>query len=225
MGRFRALMMLACVVCLVAMPPSVNAGGMLVGRVIGKDLNNQYVPLERANVTVYANGVLIQFVSPEFDGSFSILLSSGLYVLTAEHLGFNGSSYVVSISDWRETRVNFYLDRSPDIRGNTFDFGLSSQRPVTILPGQVGMTRIMVTLCSGLPQNVSLSVSGLPSGASASVNPPIVCAPSASICLITTSLGTPVGSYNVTVTGVSARGGLKHNATFTLTISSTTIQG
>jgi hypothetical protein len=198
-------------------PPVNAAGGWLVGQVIGKDMDNQDIPLEWANVTVYKDGVLVASVSPGFDGSYSMPLPSGLYVVSADHIGFNGSSQLVSIRDWYVTEADFRLDRAPQITGDIFDFSLSSTRLVNVLPGELGWARIQVTLCCGLPQTVSLSVSGLPANASASISPPSGRPSYASICLITTTAATPMGSYNVTVTGVG--GGMSHNATFTLTIS------
>ena len=224
MIRFRGFLVLASIVPLLAMLPSVNAkSGWLIGRVIGKDMYNEFIPLEWANVTVYDSGILVNSVSPGFDGSYSVPLPSGLYVVTAEHPGFNGSSQIVSISDWYATEVDFYLNRAPDIVGGIFDFSLSSSMEINVLPGELGWSRIQVALCSGPPQNVRLSVSGLPSNSSVSISPSVGSPSLTSICLITTSPTTPVGSYAVTVTGVG--GGLTHNTTFTLTIGDTRTQG
>jgi len=175
------------------------------------------VPLPRSKVTVYANGAQIQSVSPGFDGSYSIALPAGLYVVTAEHPGFNGQTRLVAISDWHWTPVDFHLEHAPAITGNAFDFGLSSGSPITVFAGELGWTRIQVTLRSGLPQMVNLSVSGLPSGALASLNPPVGSPSFASVCIVTTSLAIQMGSYNVTVTGVG--GGLTRSTSFMLTVN------
>lgn len=216
-GRFRAFLVLLSTVALVATLPSVNAAGILVGQVIGDDINSNEIPLGGAKVAVYANGTLVLSMVAAWDGTYSIFLPPGVYVVTVERPGFNAQSRVVRITDGRLTRLNFHLQRAPDITGNTFDFGLSSGGPIMVLTGELGWTAIQVALRSGSPQNVSLSVSGLPSGASASLSPSVDSPSFTSICIITTSFATPVGSYVVTVSGVG--GGLTGSTSFTLTIS------
>jgi hypothetical protein len=215
--RLRAFLALVSIIPLLVMPLNVDAAGLLGGRVIGIDMNGNLVALPRATVTVYAKGAPIQSVSPGFDGSYSMSLPSGIYVVTAEHPGFNAQSRIVEVSDWRLTPLDFYLMPAPAITGNVFDFSLSSRGPITVLPGELGWTTIQVTLRSGLPQMVNLSVSGLPSGAVASLSPAVGSPSFASICIITTSLVVQTGSYNVTMVG--AGGGLTRSTSFTLTIS------
>lgn len=216
-GRFRAFLVLLSTVALVATLPSVNAAGILVGQVIGTDINDKSIPLGGAKVMAYANGTLILSMVVTWDGTYSIFLPPGVYVVTVERPGFDSQSRVVRIIDERSTRLNFYLKRAPDITGNTFGFGLSNTGPIIVLAGESGWTTIQVTLRSGSPQNVSLSVSGLPSGASASLSPSVDSPSFTSVCIITASFATPVGSYVVTVSGVG--GGLTGSTSFTLTTS------
>jgi uncharacterized membrane protein len=220
MDRFRALMILVLITALLSTVPSANAAGMLRGRVTGDDMNNYRIPLGWAKVTVYANGTRVQSVSPDFDGSYYVSLPPGLYVAAAEHPGYNTQSKVVRVVNGRATRLDFYLERTPPATGHTFDFGLSSNRPLTVLVGELSWITIQVTLLSGSPQNVSLSVSGLPHGASASFSPPFGNPSFSTVCIITTSLDTPVGSYTVTVTGAS--GGMTSTTSFALITSSRT---
>jgi hypothetical protein len=72
---------------------------------------------------------------------------------------------------------------------------------------------------SGSAQSVSLSASGLPSGATASFSPASVTAGSSSTLTITTSSSTAAGTYPITVTGTGASA--THTATYTLTVSTT----
>lgn len=216
-GRFRAFLVLLSTVALVATLPGANAAGILVGQVIGEDINSNPIALGGAKVAVYANATLVISMVAAWDGTYSIFLPPGVYVVTVERPGFNAQSRVVRIIDNRSTRQVFYLQRAPDITGNTFDFVLSSGDPIMVLAGESGWTAIQMTLRSGSPQNVSLSVSGLPSGASASLSPPVASPSFTSICIITTSFASPVGSYVVTVSGVG--GGLTSSTSFTLTIS------
>jgi hypothetical protein len=222
--RFRTFLVLVSILGLLAVLPSVNATGtgILVGQVITLDMDAQPipqpVPLSGAKVTVYANGAVIQSVSlNDFEGSYSLYLPSGLYVVTAECPGFSAQSRVVAISDEHSTRVDFFLQRAPAVKSSAFDFGLSSAGSMMILAGGSSWTTIQVTLYSGLPQTVNVSVSGLPPGTYASLSPSVVNASFPVVCMITTSLATPVGSYNVIVIGVG--GGKIHSTSFTLTIS------
>jgi Domain of unknown function (DUF1929)/Legume lectin domain/Glyoxal oxidase N-terminus len=73
-----------------------------------------------------------------------------------------------------------------------------------------------VTTTGGFTGNISFSVTGLPSGASASFSPVSVAAPGSSTMSISTSASTPTGSYVLTVSGVS--GTLKYNGTATLVV-------
>jgi hypothetical protein len=216
-NRFRAFLITISVAALLATAPSSNAAGLLVGQITGDDMSNKRIPLGWARVAAYANGTLIQSVAPGFDGSYSMYLPSGLCVVTVEHPGYDTQSKIVKISDRRATRLDFYLGRAPIIAGNAFDFSLSSDRPIMVLAGELSWTTLQVTHRAGSSQNVSLSISGLPRDAFASFSPLTANPSFVSICIITASAGTPLGSYTVTVTGISD--GVTRSTSFTLTIS------
>lgn len=74
-----------------------------------------------------------------------------------------------------------------------------------------------VTASGGFSGTVSLSASGLPSGASASFNPASVNGSGSSTLTVTTSSSTPAGTYTVTITGTS--GSLTHSTTVTLVVN------
>ncbi len=96
------------------------------------------------------------------------------------------------------------------------DFTLS-ESPASQAVTQGGATNYSVTVVStgGFTGQVSLSVSGLPSGAISSFTPnPTTTSSSLSV---TTSASTPVGTYTLTITGVS--GTLTHTSTVSLTVS------
>jgi immune inhibitor A len=67
----------------------------------------------------------------------------------------------------------------------------------------------------GSAQTVNLSVSGLPSGATGSFNPPSVTSGGSSTLTVTTTSSTPAGSYTLTITGA---GSVTHNTTVTLVV-------
>jgi M6 family metalloprotease-like protein len=95
-----------------------------------------------------------------------------------------------------------------------FYFSLSNSGGISVTPGGSGSNTITVTLMSGSTQTVALSISGLPSGATASFNPASGNPTYSSTCTITTTSSTPTGSYTVTVTGTG--GGITRTTMFTL---------
>jgi len=97
-----------------------------------------------------------------------------------------------------------------------FDFSVNAESRLTITQGFSGSNTITVNLVSGLTEPVSLSVSGLPPGASASFNPQSGNPPFTSILTITASTSTPTGSFMITVTGTGSQ---THTTTFTLTVN------
>lgn len=74
-----------------------------------------------------------------------------------------------------------------------------------------------VTGSGGFNGSVSFSVSGLPSGASASFNPASVTGSGSSTMSVTTSTATPSGTFTLTITGTS--GSLVHSTTVTLVVN------
>ena len=78
-------------------------------------------------------------------------------------------------------------------------------------------TSSITTTAVGTPQQIALSATGLPSGASVSFNPQTVTAGgSGSQMTITTSASTPGGTYPVTVTGTSTSA--QHSVSFSLVV-------
>ncbi len=69
----------------------------------------------------------------------------------------------------------------------------------------------------GFAGNVSLSVSGLPAGATGSFNPASVAGSGSSALSVSTNSTTPLGTYALTITGTS--GSLVHSTTVTLVVT------
>jgi hypothetical protein len=104
------------------------------------------------------------------------------------------------------------------------DFSVSlSPTSGSVSAGQSTTTTVSTMVTSGSAQTVSLTGSGLPSGATASFNPSSVTAGGSSTLTVSTSSSTPAGSYPITVTGSASSG--THTATFTLTVTTTTSGG
>lgn len=74
-----------------------------------------------------------------------------------------------------------------------------------------------ITAVNGFTGTVSLSVSGLPSGATGSFNPTSVAGSGNSTLSVSTSSTTPAGTYTLTITGAS--GSLTHSASVTLVVN------
>jgi hypothetical protein len=98
----------------------------------------------------------------------------------------------------------------------TNDFSMSASS-VNVAAGSSGTSTISTAVISGSAETVSLSASGLPSGASASISPSSVTAGNNSTMTISTMASTPGGVYTVTVTGTAPSA--THTTSVTLTVS------
>ncbi|GII62233.1 peptidase M28 [Sphaerisporangium krabiense] len=100
------------------------------------------------------------------------------------------------------------------------DFSLTLNPPSgTVQPGQQATTTVATQTTVGTAQTVSLTASGLPSGATATFTPASVTSGGSSTLAISTSSSTPTGSYTVTVTGRgNGSGSPSHTASYTLTV-------
>jgi len=112
--------------------------------------------------------------------------------------------------NWRTRIASFKLPNcgSPD-------FSLSaSPAALTIAQGNSAPSTITVTPSGGFTGSVDLTISGVPSGASASFDT----TPTTSSSVLTVAAGSAIaGTYSLTVTGTS--GTLTHTATVTLTVT------
>ena len=106
-----------------------------------------------------------------------------------------------------------------DIKFGPFFLTSASLSALTVAQGGIGSTNISSTLSGNFNSSVALSVSGLPSGATASLTPSTFNAPGSGSSTLTISVAssTPDGSYNVVVTGVG--GGQTHPTTIDLTVT------
>lgn len=100
-----------------------------------------------------------------------------------------------------------------------FDFSLSNSGNLTIYQGTSGSNLITITKLVGVTKPVSLSVSGLPAGATPAFSASSCSPDCSSLLTITTSASTPVGTYSITVTGAP----LSRTTTFNLTVTPQTL--
>ncbi len=95
----------------------------------------------------------------------------------------------------------------------------ASPTSISMAPGNQGSSTITTAISGSFNSSIALSVSGLPSGASATFNPVTIAAPGngSSSMTITVGSSTPTGTYPITVSG--AGGGTQQNVTLTLTVT------
>src|SRR5439155_748457 len=91
-----------------------------------------------------------------------------------------------------------------------------SPATATLGQGKTTSTSVSVGSNSGYAGTVSLSVSGLPTDATATFSSSSVSAPGSSQLTVTAASTTPIGTYALTINGTS--GTIVHTATFTVTV-------
>ncbi len=129
---------------------------------------------------------------------------------TTEYLQNNGSF------NW-STRIGYFKFSTCGV-ATTPDFSLSATpSSQTVVAGAGTSYTATVTASGGFNGTVNLSVSGLPTGATASFNPTSVNSSGSSTMAVSTNSSTPVGSYPLTITGTS--GSLSHTAGVTLVVN------
>ena len=102
--------------------------------------------------------------------------------------------------------------------GSTPDFSISTTtNSQTVVQGGSTSYTANIGAANGFSSVVSLSVSGLPAGASGTFSPASITGSGNSSLSVATKSTTPAGSYTLTITGTS--GSLTHSTTVTLTVN------
>jgi hypothetical protein len=116
-----------------------------------------------------------------------------------------------------DTRISsFTLPNCAATASNDFSLSLSPTSG-SVTAGSSATSTVSTAVTSGSAQSVSLTASGLPSGATATFNPASVTAGGSSTLTIATTTATPSGTYSVTITGTGASA--THTATYSLTVT------
>jgi hypothetical protein len=142
--------------------------------------------------------------------------ANGSHSLTA--VARDTSNNTATSSSVSVTVSNGSSSSASSSNGNSFDFSLSTAGAKSVVQGSSVTNAITATLVSGNTKSVSYSVSGLPTGATASVTPGS-CSPTCSATVtIQTAASTPLATSTITVTGTS--GSVSRTTTFSLTVTS-----
>jgi hypothetical protein len=107
--------------------------------------------------------------------------------------------------------------------GSSPDFALSaSPTSLTVTQGTSGTSTISTSVSNGFNSSIALSISGLPSGVTASFTPSSIAAPGSgsSTLKFTASTTATTGTFNTTVTATG--GGITHTTTIPLTVNAAT---
>ncbi|MHB8572180.1 MAG: carbohydrate binding domain-containing protein [Candidatus Dormibacteria bacterium] len=118
--------------------------------------------------------------------------------------------------NWNTRIASFRFSQCGGTVSNDFSIS-ASPSSVTVTQGSGANSTISTAITSGSAQSVTLSASGLPSGATASFNPNPINSGASSTLTLATASTTPVGTYTVTVTGTGASA--THTTTVTLTVN------
>ena len=126
----------------------------------------------------------------------------------------NGTTYTIQL-EFSNAANNCVL---PPAGAPTPNFSIAATpASQTVTAGAGTSYTATVTASGGFTGVVNFSVSGLPTGASASFNPTSVTGAGSSTMSVSTSTTTPAGTYTLTVTGTS--GTLVHSTTVTLVVN------
>ena len=131
---------------------------------------------------------------------------------TNEYIPSNGAF------NWKTRIASFKLPGCPASVGNDFSIS-ATPTSLSLVQGTSGSIGISTALTSGTAGTVSLAVSGVPSGASASLNPGSVTAGN-SATLNVSAGSAAAGTYTLTVTGTE--GSVTHTSTVQLTVTAST---
>ncbi|PYX88878.1 MAG: hypothetical protein DMG67_16310 [Acidobacteria bacterium] len=159
-----------------------------------------------SNINMFPTQTGTGFIRPKW-GIYRSLLESS--VLRDEQIHFNDFCVAKAplACPGSQPAPNFSLSATPTSR--------------TVTAGGSPTYAASITPSNGFNGTVTLGVSGLPSGASASFSPASVTGSGSSTLSVSTSSSTPAGTYTLTISGVS--GSLNHGTPVTLVVSPTSV--
>jgi len=183
--------------------PQGNSGTSTIGTaVIG---NPQTVSLAVSGVPAGASATLNPG-SITAGGSSTLTVQGGTAALGTYTLTVTGTG----------TSATHSTTLSVTVTASINDFSISANpSTLTLAQGNSGISTIGTAVKSGSPQTVNLAVSGVPAGASATLNPASITAGGSSTLTVQAGTAAP-GTYTLTVTGTGTSA--THSTTVTLTV-------
>ncbi|GIJ33686.1 S8 family peptidase [Micromonospora sediminimaris] len=158
--------------------------------------------------------------SPHVAGAAALVLSanpSWTPQQVRDYLVNNATPNVVSnVGSGTPNRLLYVVNGDTPPPANDFSVSVAPTSG-SVTAGSSASATVSTATTNGSAQSVSLSASGLPSGATASFSPATVTSGGSSTLTISTSASTPAGTYPVTVTGTAASG--TRSATYSLTVT------
>jgi exo-1,4-beta-D-glucosaminidase len=127
-----------------------------------------------------------------------------------------GATPVVSLSGWNAAKTDVVAGTGT---GAPNDFSISdAPASGSVAQGSSATATVSTALTSGTAEPVTLTASGLPTGATAAFSPASVTAGGSSTVTISTAASTPAGTYPITITGTAASA--THTTSYSLTVTS-----
>jgi len=168
-----------------------------------------------SSLTLYRDGIAVATSNV----SGTIVTSPGTLQIGANQYGeyFQGAIDEVSVYNRTLSAIEIQALYQQVAVNLPFNYTISNSGDQSLTAGSSITNTISATLFSGGAQAVTFSVSGLPSGASASFSSGSCTLSCSTVLTIITTGSTPAGSYPITVT--SAGGGLKRSTIFNLSVT------
>lgn len=153
--------------------------------------------------TIFLGPMVKQGQFAETINHFTVLRTiEDLYGLT--HAG--AAANATPITDiWQSVTPNFTLAASPTA--------------VSVTQGGTASSTVSTAVSGGFNSAVSLTVSGLPAGVTASFNPATIAAPGSGSSTLTFTAGSTATTGTATVTITASGGGITHTTTIALTVT------
>jgi hypothetical protein len=168
--------------------------------------------------SVFATG--IQRARNEFDAKYTATTSFQTANIPVQVTGVGMFDFLHGQTGVAPNGIEIHAVLDIIFNPTASDFSVSSSpTAVSVAQGNSANTTISTSGSGGFNSSVSLTASGLPTGASATFTPSSIAAPGSgsSTMTIATSSSTPTGSYTITVTATG--GGKTHTTTITLNVT------
>lgn len=90
--------------------PSVKAGGLVYGKILGFDMHESLKPIAWAKIEALKDNSLIEVVYSDGNGYYEMYLPNGYYTLKVSAEGYKTSSINISVSEGSTNYIEFKLE-------------------------------------------------------------------------------------------------------------------